>query len=167
MWNKLPVQVQCMIQDARGWSTGITQRDGMGKEAGGGLRMGNTCTPMADLCWCIAKPIQYCKVKIIIIIIKKEIAGWRSPSQPVREAMLGKTKEPDLQSTTLHTHEQRHPYPPSCQGHFLHEWSLSKRGWRTAQSSPVQIANPQNCEQINNCWHKPLSFGKTYLCSKC
>ena len=24
--------------------------------------MGNTCTPMADSCRCIAKPIQYCKV---------------------------------------------------------------------------------------------------------
>ena len=22
----------------------------------------NTCTPMADSCWCMAKPIQYCKV---------------------------------------------------------------------------------------------------------
>ena len=27
-----------------------------------GLRMGNTCTPVADSCWCIAKPIHYCKV---------------------------------------------------------------------------------------------------------
>ena len=30
--------------------------------AGGGLRMGNTCTPMADSCQCMAKPLQYCKV---------------------------------------------------------------------------------------------------------
>ena len=44
----------------------MTQRDGMGREAGGGFRMGNTCTPVADSCWCMAKPIQYCKVKIII-----------------------------------------------------------------------------------------------------
>ena len=29
---------------------------------GGGFRMGNTCTPVADACWCMAKPIQYCKV---------------------------------------------------------------------------------------------------------
>ena len=27
---------------------GTTQRDGMGREEGGGLRMGNTCIPMAD-----------------------------------------------------------------------------------------------------------------------
>ena len=25
--------------------------------------MGNTCTPMVDACWCMTKPIQYCKVK--------------------------------------------------------------------------------------------------------
>ena len=23
-----------------------------------------TCTPVADSCWCMAKPIQYCKVKL-------------------------------------------------------------------------------------------------------
>ena len=34
-----------------------------GEGAGRGFRMGNTCTPMADSCWCMAKPIQYCKVK--------------------------------------------------------------------------------------------------------
>ena len=36
------------IQDARGWCTGMTQRDGMGREVGGGFRMGNTCMPVAD-----------------------------------------------------------------------------------------------------------------------
>ena len=36
---------------------------GMGREVGGVFRMGNTCTPVVDACWCIAKPIQYCKVK--------------------------------------------------------------------------------------------------------
>ena len=60
--NELPVQVGCMIQDARGWRTGKTQRDGMGREVGGGFRMGNTCTLMADSSQCMAKPIQ-CKVK--------------------------------------------------------------------------------------------------------
>ena len=28
---------------------------GMGREVGGGFRMGNTCTPMADSCQCMAK----------------------------------------------------------------------------------------------------------------
>ena len=30
---------------------------------GGWFRMGNTCTLMADSSQCMAKPIQYCKVK--------------------------------------------------------------------------------------------------------
>ena len=60
MWNESPVQVQRMIQDARGWCTGMTQRDGTGRDVGGGFRMGNTCTPVVDSCWCMAKPIQYC-----------------------------------------------------------------------------------------------------------
>ena len=30
-------------------------RDGMGREAGGGFRMGNTSTPMADSCQCMAE----------------------------------------------------------------------------------------------------------------
>ena len=34
--------------DAWGWCTGKTQRDGMGREEGGGFRMGNTCIPVAD-----------------------------------------------------------------------------------------------------------------------
>ena len=40
---------------ARAWCTGKTQRDGMGREAGGGLGMGNTCKSMADSCQCMAK----------------------------------------------------------------------------------------------------------------
>ena len=54
-----------MIQGAQGWYTGMTQRDGMGREMGGGFRMGNTCTLMVDSSQCMAKPIQYCKVKLI------------------------------------------------------------------------------------------------------
>ena len=38
----------CMIQDARAWCTGMTQRDGMGREEGGGFRMGNRCIPVMD-----------------------------------------------------------------------------------------------------------------------
>ena len=38
-----------------GWCTGMTQRDGMGREVGGGFRMRNTCTSMADSCQCMAK----------------------------------------------------------------------------------------------------------------
>ena len=52
-----PVQVRCIIQGAQGWCTGMTQREGMGREVGEGIRMGNTCTPMADSCQCMAKPL--------------------------------------------------------------------------------------------------------------
>jgi len=37
-----------MIPDAWGWCTGMTQSEGMGREEGGGVRMGNTCIPVAD-----------------------------------------------------------------------------------------------------------------------
>ena len=37
-----------MILDAWGWCTGMTQRDGMGRDVGGGFRMGNMCIPVAD-----------------------------------------------------------------------------------------------------------------------
>ena len=33
----------------------MTLRDGMGREVGGGFRMGNTCTPVAGSCQCMAK----------------------------------------------------------------------------------------------------------------
>ena len=33
---------------AQGWCPGKTQRDGMGREVGGGIGMGNTCRSMAD-----------------------------------------------------------------------------------------------------------------------
>ena len=39
-----------MGQGAWGWCTGMTQKGGMGMEVGGGVRMRNTCTPMADSC---------------------------------------------------------------------------------------------------------------------
>jgi len=48
--KRIAVQVQCRIQDTWGWCTGMTQRDGMGKEVGGGFRIGNTCTPVEDSC---------------------------------------------------------------------------------------------------------------------
>ena len=49
------------------------QKDGMGREVGGGFRMGNTCTPMADSCQCMAKPLQYCKVISLQLKLKKNI----------------------------------------------------------------------------------------------
>ena len=62
-----------MIQGARGWCTGMTQRDEMGREVEGGFRMGNTCTPMADSCQYMAKPKQYCKVISLQLKLNKFI----------------------------------------------------------------------------------------------
>ena len=47
----------------------------MGREVGGGFRMGDTCTPMADSCQRMAKPPQYCKVISLQLKInlKKEL----------------------------------------------------------------------------------------------
>ena len=60
---------------AQGWCTGMTQRDGIEREVGGGFRMGNTCKSMADSCQCMAKPLKYCKVislQLIKIIGRKK-----------------------------------------------------------------------------------------------
>ena len=60
-----------MRQGAQGCSTGMTLKDGMEREVGGGFRLGNTCTPVADSCQCMAKPPQYCEV-ISLQLKKKE-----------------------------------------------------------------------------------------------
>ena len=48
MKTHLKNYLKCTILDVWGWCTGTTQRDGMGREEGGGFRMGNTCIPVAD-----------------------------------------------------------------------------------------------------------------------
>ena len=42
MRNRSLVQVRCVRQGAKGQCTGMTLRDGMGRQVGGGFRMGNT-----------------------------------------------------------------------------------------------------------------------------
>ena len=42
---------------AQGWCTGKTQRDGMEREEGEGIWMGNTCISKADSCQCMEKTI--------------------------------------------------------------------------------------------------------------
>ena len=92
MWNGSPVQVRCMIQGAQGWCTGMTQRDGMGREVEGGFRMGNTCTPVADSCQCMAKPIQYCKViQFSSIQLLSRVQLFETPWIAARQASLSIT----------------------------------------------------------------------------
>jgi len=45
----------------------------MGRKVGGGFRMGSTCTPMADSCQCMAKPLQYCKVISLLSLHGKQM----------------------------------------------------------------------------------------------
>ena len=63
--NESPVYVQYRIQEAWGWCTGMIQRDDMGWEVGGGVQDWELMKTVADSCKCMAKPIQYCKVKKI------------------------------------------------------------------------------------------------------
>ena len=68
-----------MRQGAWGWCTGLTLRDGMGREVGEVFRMGNTCKPMADSYECMAEPLQYCKVISLqlnkLIFLKRKNIG--------------------------------------------------------------------------------------------
>ena len=49
----------------------MTLRDEVQREVGGGLRVGNTCKPMAVSCECMKKPPQYCKVVSLQLKFKK------------------------------------------------------------------------------------------------
>ena len=51
-----------MIQDAWGWCTGMTQRDGMGREVGGMVQDGEHVYTCGGVMSMYGKPIQYCKV---------------------------------------------------------------------------------------------------------
>ena len=72
MWNRSPVQVGCMRQGAQGWCTGMTLRDGMGREVGGRVRMGDTCTPMVDHVNVWQKTPQSCQVISLQLKLKKQ-----------------------------------------------------------------------------------------------
>ena len=53
----------CLMPDTA--SLGLVHRDDPERcyGEGGGFMFGNACTPVVDSCQCMAKPIQYCKVK--------------------------------------------------------------------------------------------------------
>ena len=68
-----------------GLVTGMIQRDGMGREVGGKVRIGNTCTLMADSCDCMAKPPQHYKVISLQLKLKKiiKIGGIKKRKEKV------------------------------------------------------------------------------------
>ena len=55
--DRVTFEQRCVRQGAQGRCAGMTLRHGMGREVGGGFRMGNTYTPVADSCQCMAKTI--------------------------------------------------------------------------------------------------------------
>ena len=84
IWNRLPVQIQCMRQGAQGWCTGMTLRDGMGREVGGGSGWGTHLHPWLIHANVWQKPLQYCKlislqlklINLKIIITQQSIPFW-------------------------------------------------------------------------------------------
>ena len=81
---------------AQGWCTGKTQRDGMGREEGGGIGMGNACKSMADSCQCMAKPLQHCKVislQLIKINEKNELKNKIKPLPIFKETKQTNKKQ--------------------------------------------------------------------------
>ena len=87
-----------MRQGAQDWCTGMTLIDGLGKEVGGRVRIGNTCTPMADSCDYMTKPSQYCKI-ISLQLKKKKKEYWSGlPCPPPGDLPNSRTelKSPSL-----------------------------------------------------------------------
>ena len=88
-----------LIQDAWGWCTGMTRRDGTGREVGGGFRMGTTRMPVADSCRCVAEPIQYCKVislqlkEINLNSKKKKKVGLHQIKRPLHSKIKNQQNE--------------------------------------------------------------------------
>ena len=85
-----------MIQAARGWCTGMTQRDVMGREVGGDFRIGNTCTLMADSSQCMAKPVQYYKITKLIFKKKEDLGDYLEDPEKHIRAFKGITLLYDL-----------------------------------------------------------------------
>ena len=70
-----------------------------------GLRMGNTCTPMADSCDYMAKPPQYCKIiSLQLKLKKKKKEYWSGLPFPSPGDLLNtviKPGSPTLQADSL------------------------------------------------------------------
>ena len=87
--------------------SGMTQRDGMGREVGRAFGIGNTCTPMADSCQCMVKPIIYCKVNKLIKLKKNK----------KKERKVGKSQPGPLQ-TNMDSSQKK--TPARVKNHFRH-----------------------------------------------
>ena len=61
-----------MRQGAQGWCTGKNQRDGIGREVGGGSGRGTHVNSWLIRVNVWEKPLQYCKVINLQLILKKK-----------------------------------------------------------------------------------------------
>ena len=69
---------------ARGWCTGMTQRDGMGREVEGGSGWGTHVNPWLIHVNVWQKPLQYCKlISLQLIKIKEEKSSVKKLSVPI------------------------------------------------------------------------------------
>ena len=92
-----------MILDAWGWCNGTTQRDGTGREEGGGFRMGNTGIPVADSFQYLAKLIQYCKIKKKKNTFESILMRWMK-LEPIIQSKVSQ-KEKHQYSIQMHIYE--------------------------------------------------------------
>ena len=85
-----------------------------GKGGGRGFRMGNTCTPVADSCQCMTKPIQCCKViSLQNKERKKEVCECVKGREPTFSLMTQSAFPPNPSLTSLATvPEAPHYYIP-------------------------------------------------------
>ena len=68
--------------NARTWCTRKTQRDQVEREVGVGIRMGNTCKPVAVSFQCMTKSTPKKKKRMIYYVIEKRNRGrgnWQIP----------------------------------------------------------------------------------------
>ena len=95
MCKGLPVQVQSMRQGAQGWCTGMTQRNGMGREVGEGSGWGTHI----HLCWIHVDVWQnHYNIKINKFILKK--IKTKKPPEDLLDPEI-KTGSPELQAESL------------------------------------------------------------------
>ena len=87
----------------------------MGREGEGGFRMGNTCTPVADSCQCMAKPLQYCKVISLQLIKINEKKTRGKKNKNIKWSLQDKT----IQYVTL---EKSLNFPESASSSVI--WEL-------------------------------------------
>ena len=104
----------------RGWCTGMTKRDGTGREVEWGFRTGDTCTPMADSCQCMAKPLQYYKV-IQFSSVAQSCPTLYDTMNRSTPGLLVHHQHPEFTQTHIHqvsdaiqpSHPRSSPSPPA------------------------------------------------------